>query len=177
MKRIILVLALMAFSCKDKPVENKNIKSIEMDSYLTVVINAKVLENDKFEVYFSEDILNQYHVEDKIEKHVIGDTEFQDISFQLPERIYPIKLRIDIGSSEVESPIEIRKITLSTTAKSKSFEGPELNTFFKTNKFIEHEESNNIYNRISIDGVYDPFMVTININDIVTNLFNEDNVE
>ena len=178
MKKYIVLTLLIIVSCKNEPKANKDLtEKIKMDSYLTVVLKGIVAENDTFEVFFSEFFTEQYYPLDKVQVNVEGKQDEQEIVFKLPEKIYPTKLRIDIGSRGNETSIKINEITLSTGTKKITFKDSELLEYFKPNKFINLDDSNHGYIRKSIDGIYDPYLISININDIVTNLFKENNVE
>lgn len=179
-KIIFIVIVLLVTGCKNQNKETKKEKEervIEMNSYLSVTVKAKVLEDDKFQLYFSEEIIGQYHPDDIIEANVKGIDKFQNITFNLPEHIYPIKLRIDLGVRKIETPIYIDEIVLSTGTNKKVLKNAELLEYFKPNKYIELDEFSSIYDRKTIEGLYDPFLISININDIVTNLFKENDIE
>lgn len=176
MKRIILIISLSILSCKgESSSSQKDEIKTKINPYLTVILKAEVSEDDVFEVFFSEEIINQYHPDDKIRTNVKGSSGVQDIVFELPEKIYPMKLRIDVGSKEFETPVKLNEVILTTGANVKSFSGEELNTFFKPNKYIEIDNTlSNTYNRKLVDGVYDPFFVSINLYDLVISLFKDD---
>jgi hypothetical protein len=179
-KIIYLFTLLLVFSCKnnDKEVEKiKHNSPIEMNTYLSVTIKAKIQEDDKFQLFFSEEVTSQYHPEDIVEVYFKGQDKFQDITFNLPERIYPIKTRIDLGVKKNETPIIIEEIVFSTGTNNRIFKGSEISEYFKPNRFVDLEGVSEIYNRKSIEGAYDPFLISININNIVTNLFKEQTIE
>lgn len=178
-KTIFTVIILLTLGCKNN--SKINVKSDKqenkVESYLSVTVKAKVEEDDKFQLYFSEDITGQYHPDDIVEVNVKGEDKFQDITFNLPKRIYPIKIRIDLGTRKIETPIKINEIVLSTGTNNKVFKNAELLEYFKPNKFIKLDEASQSYDRKTVEGVYDPYLISINIDDIVTNLFKENHVE
>ena len=181
MERFFFITCFMILvGCKEDKSENINKKTEyenRVNPYLTVTLKAKVEESDKFQLYFSEEILGQYHPEDIVEVNLKGSDDFQLINFELPERIYPIKLRVDLGVNKRESPIVIEEITLSTGSKSKVYRNSELLKYFKPNKYIELDEATQSYNRKVVDGIYDPFLISININKVVTSLFKKKSIE
>jgi hypothetical protein len=165
----LILLIVLLFSCKGEEGKSKT-KNIQINNYLTLDMKAKVPNNDKFDVFFSEFIIQQYRPEDLMETNIIGINSYQNIIFKFLEETYPIKLRLDLGSENQTSPVEIKSITFSTADKSKVSQGEELRTFFKPNKYISKEAGTNIYNRKIIDNTYDLFLVSVNT--IITNLFN-----
>ena len=174
-KIIFIAITLLTISCKN---ENKtNIKNDkqkdtkEINSFLSVTVKAKVQEDDKFQLYFSEAITGQYHPEDIVEVGVKGENKFQNITFDLPKYIYPIKMRIDLGVRKIETPVFIEEIVFSTGANKKIFTRFELLEYFRPNKYIDFDKSLNRYNRKTISDIYDPFIVSINISNIVDSLF------
>lgn len=176
MKKIFFTaIILLTMNCKN---ENKTIvkrdkqeNKIEVNSYLSVIVKAKIQENDKFQLYFSEEITGQYRPENIVEVEVKGENKFQNVTFNLPKYIYPIKMRIDLGVRKIETPVVIDEIIFSSGTNKKVFAGSELLEYFRPNKFIELDTVSQKYNRKSIDEVYDPFIISININHIVSNLF------
>ena len=170
-KTICLLVLLFVFGCKNNNKETKQNNTIDINSYLSVIIKVKVKEDDRFQLYFSEEIIGQYHPEDIIEVDVKGENKFQKVTFDLPKYVYPTKARIDLGVRKIETPVVIDEIIFSTGTNKKVFTGSELLEYFKPNKFIELDTISRKYNRRSIDDVYDPYIISININDIVSNLF------
>lgn len=171
---IFIIIVFSIISCKNEvKTQKEEIITPLMNKYLSITVNAKVLEDDKFQLYFSEEITGQYHPEDIVEVNVKGQDQLQNIVFNLPERIYPIKIRLDVGTRKFETPINIEEIIFSTGAKQKSFKGVELLEYFKPNKYLEKQTTGNNFDRKHIDGVYDPFFISINVGSIVDNIFSE----
>lgn len=77
----------------------------------------------------------------------------------------------DKQENKVDTSRFIDEIIFSIGANKKVFIGPELLEYFKPNKFIELDTISKRHNRKSIDRIYDPFIICININNIVSNLF------
>ncbi|GAA3588412.1 hypothetical protein GCM10022396_02080 [Flavivirga amylovorans] len=169
---------MLITNCKNKGEEGKNnITGSIMNDYMTVIIKAKVIEDDKFQLYFSEKIIRQYHPDDIVEINIKGRDDCQNIVFNLPKGIHPIKIRLDVGVKKIETPIWIEEISFSNGAKHFSFKGAQLSKYFRPNKYLEQKTSSNTYERKAIEGVYDPFLISINVDNIVNNLFNESSNE
>lgn len=145
-----------------------------INDYLTISIKGKLLEDDILEVYFAENIQDPYSLDNKQSIEVSGSDDIQDMVFRLPNRVYPMKLRIDLGSKGSETPFEIVEIKLSTGGKNKTFEIEEIKKVFRTNQYTEIELGSNLFLRKKVNGVYDPFILSGDLTKIVVDLFSED---
>lgn len=175
MRGITFFISLMILiSCKNKNQQQQNIeKDAKINDFLTVEIKAKVLEDDIFEIYYAEDHRDSYRPEDKVRVQVKGEGDFQRINFKFPDRVYPMKLRIDIGRNRHETSIEILEIKLSTGKNSRIFFGTEIDKKFRQNRFIEHKPNTNNFKRRIVDEVYDPFLLSIDLSDEIVSLFSD----
>lgn len=172
MKKAITIIVLLLFSCgkeKKKIDLKKEVSSI--NNHLTVTVKAIVKEDDSFDLFYSENFLGQYQPVDIVKAKVIGGEKPQDIIFKLPEKIYPIKLRLDVGSKKYNTSIDIEKIVFSTGNNKKVISASEFKSIFKPNKYLKKIDGTNSYNRQTINNIYDPFFITINIEDMVMDLF------
>lgn len=170
MKLVILFCAFLTFStCKN----TTQTESEKINDYLIIDIKAKVLEDDIFEIYYSEDPKDLYLPENKVRANVKGGANFQNINFKFPDRTYPMKFRIDIGLNRNETIIEILEIKLSTGKNSKTFSGSEIGKNFRTNQFIQYNPSSNSFNRHILNGAYDPFLLSLDLSDDIVNLFSD----
>ncbi len=173
MKKVLIVLILISFSCKEKSnkiVEEKQ-SAVKINSYLSVTLKAVVTEDDEFHLYYSEDVFGQYQPENFVKVAVKASVERQEIIFILPDGVYPIKLRMDVGSKAHLTPIQIEQIKLSSGLNEKIIDSSTFNSIFKPNKYLEKIDGSNSYSRTPIDGVYDPFFISISIDEMVMNLF------
>ena len=176
MRGIILFASLMILiSCKNKNSQQpKNIEeNTKINDFLTVKIKAKVLEDDIFEIYYAEDHKDPYLPEDKVRVQIKGGSDFQQINFKFPDRTYPMKFRIDIGLNRHETSIEISEIKLSTGKNERIFLGVEIAQKFRYNKFIEYEPNTNNFKRSIVNGVYDPFLLSIDLSNEIVDLFSD----
>lgn len=172
MKKIVLIsILVLIFGCKSENRRNQN-NFEAINDYLEVILKIQVLEDDQFEIFYAENIKDDYTEKNKVNVNIIGDKEFQNVVIKLPNRVYPLKLRIDIGASKIETSIEIEEIQLSTGKNKKIFMGQELKDYFRTNNYIIPLNSNK-YSRLIVNGKYDPSLLSIDLTNIITDLFSE----
>ena len=157
-------------SDQNKKIENK----IQINDYLTVTIKAKVQEDDIFEIYYAENLENSYIPEDRVQVGIKGSNKFQEIDFKFPKRVYPLKMRIDLGLRRNETDIEIEEIKLSTGEKNIRFSTAEIVEKFRFNKYILHNSETNSFSRKIVDDLYDPIIFSGNLTQEVTEIFSED---
>tara|TARA_R110002073_G_scaffold56835_15_gene144551 strand:- start:18726 stop:19268 length:543 start_codon:yes stop_codon:yes gene_type:complete len=180
MKKSIFILTaslfLVLFSCRENKDESK--EKIEEEATteeptLKVKINAKVLVDDVFEVYYYETGQQTFHHEDFVFTKVDGDSLFQDIVFELPEITYPERLRLDLGKNTNQKEIELRAITLSYGEKEYNFSKEEIENEFKPSKFIDFNKETRIIKMKEINGKYDPYFYSPKVSNIVNYLLED----
>ncbi|MDX1772977.1 hypothetical protein [Oceanihabitans sediminis] len=174
MKKLILViLVMLAVSCKNdknqnineeqktKQTENSNKEVVlKEDNILTVTMSVKVLEDDKFELYYVDDSIDRsFNSEDRIAVYVQANNNFQTIEFKLPEYSLPYKFRIDLGdnSNKHESNVEIKSVTLQLNQFTIDIDDATMDSFFQPNKYLQ--KINGGYTRKIVDNKYDPFLL------------------
>jgi hypothetical protein len=174
MKAILFSIGLLIFiSCEDSSkAKNKKGKD-NISDFLIVSIKTRLTEDDILEVYYAESVQALYNDNNKLSQYVKGDSVVQNVVFRLPDRIYPMKLRIDLGAKRRETFIKVEEIVLSTGRNSKTFEFEEIQTFFRKNQYLEINPKSKGYFRKSIDGVYDPFILSGDLTKITVALFSE----
>ena len=173
MKKVILLSSILFFfSCIN--VDKKMSKKNTINDYITITICAKVLENDVFEIFFSEDPKKSYVPENKVKTIVKGRKEFQEIKFKFPSRVYPMKFRIDIGLNGYESIVEISEIKISTGRNTIIFSEEKIDKYFRANNYVNHIPNTKKFNRVIRNGVYDPFLLSIDLSKEIVDLFSYD---
>ena len=166
-------ILIICCCCKYKsPLNGSKVRDSTND-LLTVTINGKILEDDILEVFFAETIQEPYSVKNRCRVNVKGSPRTQEMVFKLPKRTYPFKLRIDLGTKGHETPIEIDEIRLSTGFKDTIFEMDEIKMAFRANQYLEIEPDSNKFTRKRVDGIYDPFLLSNDLTEIVVDLFSE----
>ncbi|MBN8640956.1 MAG: hypothetical protein J0L86_04010 [Flavobacteriales bacterium] len=127
----VALLILIGFftSCKDeKSIDNlKVVTPEEVDTSFKVTLKAIVKKQDDFALFYTEDgSINFFDVKPIWMGVKPSETE-QDITFSLPEDVYPTQLRLDLGLNKDQEDIIIKGITFSY--KGKKFEAMGANFF------------------------------------------------
>lgn len=174
MKKIILAaLVMLVISCKNDKKQNtegeqkidktdnrsKEVVSKE-DNILTLTMSFKVLEDDKFELYYIDDSIDGvFNSEDRLAVYIKGNRDFQTIEFKLPEHSLPYMFRLDLGDNvnKYETPIEIRSVKLELNGNTIDIDDTIMDSFFQTNVYLQ--KTNGGYLRKIVDGKYDPFLL------------------
>jgi len=173
MKTLTLLLSfLIILSCGYGKTNNKTTSKI-IQNKIKVIINAKVLENDVFEVYYYESGQETFHPLDFVSSIVNGDSSSQEIVFELPELIYPERLRLDFGKNKTQNSIQLYGIKLALNSKEYVFDSDEIVNEFKPSKFIDFDKNKLVIKTKIIHGRYDPYFYSKNISNIVNYLLED----
>ncbi|SKB50851.1 hypothetical protein [Maribacter arcticus] len=121
-----------------------------------IILTAKVIEDDKFQLFYIDSANGKYNERDVVSVNVEGSQDFQSIVFKLPLKALPKQFRIDIGENKIESPVEIDTLKIVFGSKKLVMNNMTFNRFFKHNVYIEENE-HGIYSRRIINKKYDPF--------------------
>lgn len=169
MKRtIFLLILLLSVSCneskKQETNEQNGIKETKSevlkDDILKVKLEFKATQDDKFELYYSENESSaNFSPNDRLAQYVKASNEFQNVEFKLPKKVFPSNFRIDLGDNPImnESPVEIKSITLEWNGHLIVIDNSLLSSFFQPNAYLQPNEMG--YSRTVIDGKYDPFLL------------------
>ena len=177
-KYLFILLAIIALSCKEdskKNVEADIIKEVvpKETPTLNVIMNAIVIQDDVFEVYFYEEGQERFDSKDFVPVKVKGSDKAQDIIFKLPEYVEPIRLRIDIGRSTKQKDIKLNDVKLTYKDNSYVFDGEKFSKMFKHNKFVDFNQEDLIIKTKVIDGKYDPYFLSHSIGGVVKSVMRQ----
>jgi hypothetical protein len=130
--KIILSLLLVTVfftGCKDdKSVESLDvIKPEVVDNSFKVTLKVIVKKNDDFALYFTEDGSTNFFDVKPIWQAVKGSETEQDITYTLPEEVYPTQFRFDLGMKQDQEDIVIKGVKM--TYKGKTFEANGIKFF------------------------------------------------
>ncbi|MEH6769967.1 hypothetical protein [Maribacter arcticus] len=126
------------------------------ENIFKVILTVKVIEDDKFQLFYIDSANGKYNERDVVSVNVEGSQDFQSIVFKLPLKAFPRQFRIDIGENKIESPVEIDTLKIMFGSKKLVMNNMTFNRFFKHNVYIEENE-HGIYSRRIINKKYDPF--------------------
>jgi hypothetical protein len=162
MKIIVILLFLLLFSCKSP--ENKN---LEVSFYI------RDDKNNNIQLFYSNNFLENYLEENSIKKQIINSETFQKVTFQLNTPKLPTRIRIDFGEDPNNKSLEIKNLHFFFKGGSKTVYIKKLDGFFLFNENIIYNPSTNILKLKSINGKYDPYIVSKNLTFIYKQLKNE----
>jgi len=172
MKKIILLFVLfMIFSaCKNDKKESKldlednkqeRLNKQTKNSNFTIKLNAKVQNDDKFWVLYTEEPGELFSVEKRIIKPVKGSDLHQEIEFIFPDKnIYPARLRLNVGTNREQKIINIKSIEILHEESQIMIADTVLNKYFFPSKYIDLTENNGEIILNIKDGKYVPFLVS-----------------
>ncbi|EGV43072.1 hypothetical protein BZARG_1632 [Bizionia argentinensis JUB59] len=181
MKRLFLFFCFVSIiSCKsDKkeeqktiPIDNTITTNTEIDGkmYFEIIMDAVVLKDDKFHVFYKDFNDGGFSGERVIEALVKGNVNNQQIIFAIPEEIIPNGLRLDFGVNYGQEPIKLNSLKIRFDKREFQFNDGKFEQLFKPNKFVIYGEKDKEIITEPIDGLYDPNFVSINLEDIIFSL-------
>lgn len=174
---MLLIFSLSFVSCKNEKTEVDNATTspvVSKDSPFTVKINAVVLKDDVFSIYYNEDGKDNYLPEQVVIIETKGKSTAQDIIFELPKDVLPMNLRFDLGSNKDQKSIKINSLQMDFSGKSFSTKNSaEFIKYFSPNPQIEFDVATSSAN-IIIDStvMYDPiFFATPELKNEIEKLY------
>lgn len=170
MKRLFLFLLICGiivfgfFSCQF--VKKGDLR---FEDRLIIELEAKVLEDDHFELFFKGQE-EKYKPIDKKEYMVKGSNDFQVIQFVLDQHVYPQNIKLDLGKNMDQGPIVIKKLSLKYNEGEHIFTKEELKKFFITNTDFVFDYDTLTGHTRKVGDTYDPFIHSYNISKFVNRL-------
>lgn len=162
MKKIVLfVLMFTAFltSCKEEQTKptDETITEAKQDTLFTITLNATVLKNDSFQVYYKSEGEEKYVEEKSLFTEFSGSDKPQDIVFRLPDGVIPDYIRMDFGVNKEQTEVKINSFKMSYFGKVFQANASE---FFKLiliePKTANVDVENGIIKPITMGDVHDP---------------------
>jgi hypothetical protein len=120
-KIILACLFLTLISCKKE--ENNKTESQEeivdnTKDLFKVSMDLLIKKNDTLHLYYTEDGSVNFNEESSIWQSISGKDANQEITFNLPQDVYPTQFRIDFGVNKVNEEIVLRRIKFDYLEKS-----------------------------------------------------------
>jgi|GEM_PF-2462394 len=171
----VCLVFLLFCSCKqvrqqatdEETVTLETIEDALIAPSFTVILTAKVLENDRFHVYFKGFDDRSFVTDNMITSLVVGKDVFQEISFVLKKDVLPIFFRIDCGINFDQQPIIFKSLKIRYLNKQYNFDKLEFAQLFRPNQYVNFVTNNGEILTSVIDGRYDPHFISINLAEIV----------
>jgi len=175
MNKVILFLGALILVSSCNQSEKSKIEGLEKKNELQIkiVINAKVLVDDVFEVYYYEPGQEGFHPQDFVSSKVKGSMDYQDIEFDLPEKTYPERLRLDFGKNINQKQIILSSVKFSYGEKEYSYGKNEIINDFKPSKYLILDNETLTLTPNEIDNKYDPYLYSKRITNIVNYLMED----
>lgn len=166
MKKIVLLSLIFVttfVSCKNNEVSEKESVSTEgsaevkQDTVFTITLNATVLKDDSFQVYYKNDEMGKYEEVNSLFTEFKGSDKPQDIVFRLPDGVIPDYIRMDFGVNKEQTEVKVNSFKMSYFGKVFQANASE---FFKLiliePKTANVDVENGIIKPITMGGVHDP---------------------
>lgn len=176
---LVFLIFMVFVSCKEK--ENKveqitgpiKVEEKKSENNLYVIINAKILDDDVFEVYYYESGESTFNPKDFVSVKVNGSPDFQEIKIKLPDQIYPERLRLDMGKNKNQRAMTLNTVSLKWNDKVYDFKRNEIANEFKPSKFMDFDKNTFTLTTKVIDNRYDPYFYTMKLTNIVDYLLED----
>lgn len=129
LKRIFLValVAVVMFSCKNEP------KTEVRDNKFKVTLNLLIQKNDTLHLYYTEDNSINFREESSIWTSIPGKNEAQDLTFELPEDVFPTQFRIDLGVNTENEKVKLNGVKFNYHEKSFAVNDSAIYKYFRVN--------------------------------------------
>lgn len=138
--RIILSLLLITVfftGCKDeKSIDNLETVTPEkiVDNGFKFTLKVIVKKDDDFALYYTEDGSIDFTKVQPIWQGVKGSENEQEITYTLPEDVYPTQFRIDLGMKQNQEDIIIKGVKMDYKGKTFQANGPQFFQFFRADE-------------------------------------------
>ena len=147
-------------------------KESPKDIYVT--LEAKVPDDDTFELLYISESKSTYTLEERISTAVKGSDEYQTIQYVLPTALKIKAIRLDFGNVATQTngndTIEVRSISFSNAAENITLSMDSIQSFFHTNEWIESfNHDGRIVTKMFLE-IYDPFLASEDITPIFNKL-------
>lgn len=133
------------FSCKNEtPIDELEVVKPEAVNVGTnifkVTLNVIVKKDDDFALFYTTDGTTDFKIA-PIWQAIKGNSDVQQIKYNLPQDIFPTQLRLDFGLKQNQEDIELKSVVLEYKDKKREISGAELAVFFRADN-----------NKCSFDG-------------------------
>jgi len=171
----VCFIFLLFCSCKQVKQQATNEETVALETIedalsipsFTVILTAKVLENDRFHVYYRGFDDPNFVTDNMITSSVVGQDDFQEISFVLKKGDLPIFFRIDCGINFEQQPVIFESLKIRYLNKQYNFDKLEFAQLFRPNQYVNFVTNKSEILTSVIDGRYDPHFISINLAEIV----------
>lgn len=177
-KAITVLLLIVCVGCKQGKNEYKQKESTiaigELDNLnLELLLEVKVPMDDIFELYYYESGEKTFSSENFVYNRVKGSEIIQILKFEIPDNVYPERLRLDFGKNINQEKMTFAGAILKYGDKEYVFSELEINEQFKPSKFMLFDPETREIITQKINNKYDPYFYTMKVNGIVNYLLED----
>jgi hypothetical protein len=122
---------------------------------IIVTLNAVVPNDDTFILQYTEDAGFKYRPKDIVKVNITGSNVPQDIVFKLPNKIFPTKFMLKVGTNNMKD-VAIQSIYFNNEEREFKVNNNNFFQFLNTNKFIDYDRENKTYTAKKIDNNFLP---------------------
>ena len=127
---LFALVAVVFAGCKDeKSAETQEVKAAPIGKTFKVTLKVIVKNDDDAALFVAEDGTTDFKSE-PIWQGIKGSPTEQDITYSLPDGVFPTGLRIDMGLKPQEG-MALKSVTLAYMGKTRTIAGAELGNFFR----------------------------------------------
>ena len=169
---LIVIISTVLFSCsnskkKNLKIEKENAKkalvkktsSSEIKDYFEVIVDFKAEQNDNFQLFYSEEYTLSFPEIQSVNRGFLGNELSQTVVFRIPDDIFPVRFRLDVGSNISQKFIKIYSFKIRYDKHEINILEENILNYLVPNTFIRKEGDIFYMNPIETDGetVYDPY--------------------
>ena len=135
---------------------------------ISVSVKFKAIENDVFQLFYRDSVQK---FNEKLSENISirGSSDFQWITYSIPDSLSLMQLRFDFGNSRRTSPVQIDQFKFAGNSGSFVVNKDSLLKHFRKNGYVT-VEPNGVFKRKMIGKRSDPFLISYDLRDIVEKL-------
>jgi len=160
MKKSVILFSLvfmsMFFSCKDDSKIEEEVV-VQNKPVFKIALDLVIKKDDSLQVFYCENGETEINGANTVWSSVKGNNNSQQVIFNLPEDVFPTKLRIDLSKNKDQDEIEIKGFTINYDEKSFSVKDTMFYQYFIPNEQIDWDRKKAIAKFKSKEGeFFDP---------------------
>lgn len=146
----------MFFSCKDDSKIEEEVV-VQNKPVFKIALDLVIKKDDSLQVFYCENGETEINGANTVWSSVKGNNNSQQVIFNLPEDVFPTKLRIDLSKNKDQDEIEIKGFTINYDEKSFSVKDTMFYQYFIPNEQIDWDRKKAIAKFKSKEGeFFDP---------------------
>lgn len=163
---IYLFIIVAILGCKEdkktsgNPIESEVNKKNDSDRFFTLIMNASVKKDGDLTLFYLEEGQTQITRKSSVNIPVIGNENFQTLTFRIDKDILPTRLIFKFGNEEKSQTIVFNEILITYNDNKILITKEDFFWNFNPNKFVDYDRTNFTAVTVDKDGVFDPFFVS-----------------